>query len=391
QSINFLLSKTKTRSVGLRFLIEYLNQCPKNVLEKKANIWLTILIRACNTNEVSLYGELIYEALALLVFQIQIVPEIAKWFGATYLGKLYESFAILEKQIGKTACTVAALKAIQQCLKYYPGPSKSGKPLIVRYLLALVDSSDPEVVYKCGNCWLLLQQVRGSNEGNFNSKTQWQDYQLGLLGSLNALLIDVFRNHKSDYITMDTSNKLEYFTVELQGDPIERVARVCRRFYNLIDFLKIALSQPYPSTKLIRPTKILDFIQNGLGLRDKIDVSNQSMDNVCLRNVLPTLHTKLFELLEVLIDICHTHLRMHFRLITSILLESLNKTKWSSAGFQIEFCNLRMQMHKVTMLWISTLGEGSGCDLIADRLVRDILEDVMILRSTVEKYTSKER
>ncbi|XP_030557520.1 uncharacterized protein LOC115760366 isoform X6 [Drosophila novamexicana] len=62
QSITVLLFKTKTRSIGLRFLIKYLNQFPNN-FQDKAFAWLTVLIRTCNSKEISLYGELIFEAL----------------------------------------------------------------------------------------------------------------------------------------------------------------------------------------------------------------------------------------------------------------------------------------------------------------------------------------
>lgn len=139
-------------------------------------------------------------------------------------------------------CTIAALKAVKQCLKYYPGPSKSGKVRVTQYLLTLVDSCYPEVVYESGNCWLQLQQVRGNsnNTGTSNEKVEWQDFQLGLLANLNDLLNNGFPKYKDN--TKDfKSHKLQSFNLELTGDPIERAAQVCRRFCNLTEFLKIAL------------------------------------------------------------------------------------------------------------------------------------------------------
>ncbi|KRF80941.1 uncharacterized protein Dvir_GJ25595, isoform A [Drosophila virilis] len=382
QSITVLLFKTKTRSIGLRFLIKYLNQFPSN-FQDKANVWLTVLIRTCNSKEISLYGELIFEALELLVIQIQVAPEISKWFGSTCIGKIYESLWLLEKHT-TTCCKISALKAVKQCLKYYPGPSKSGKLLVLRYLQTLVDCCNPEVVHESGNCWLLLQQIRGNfnNVGCNTDKCQWEDLQIGLLGSINDLLNEVFPNNKDDKVA--TKDRLECFTLVLDEDPIKRSTQVCRRFCNLIDFLKIALSQPYSSTKLIYPKKIINLIQHGLGSSYANCVNYENMDGMCFGNLIPQMHTKLFELLEVLINICHTHLRMHFRLISSILLDSLKKTKWSTPeGFPIQLINLRIQIYKVTTSWLSTFAEGSGCDLIAEYFVNDLLEDIIIRRTDI--------
>ncbi|EDW13905.2 proline-, glutamic acid- and leucine-rich protein 1 isoform X1 [Drosophila mojavensis] len=380
-SITTLLYKTNTRSIGLRFLIKYLNQCPSHILKDKGNVWLTIIIRTCNSKEIGLYGELIYEAVALLVIQIQAAPETAKWFGSNCLGKVYESLSFLNNKT-TICCTIASLKAVKQCLKYYPGPSKSGKLAVTRYLLTLMDSCNPEVVYESGNCWLQLQQVRGNstNANHSNDKVQWQEFQLGLLCNLNELLNDAFPKYKDN--TKDFENhKLQHFHLELQGDPIKRAAQVCTRFCNLTEFLKIALSQPYPSKKLICAKRILGLIQHGLA----VNYGNcENIDSMCFENLLPHMHTKLLELLEVLMNICHTHLRPHFRLMSSIVLDSLQKTMWSTPeGLSVQLFNLRIQVYKATTSWLTTFAEGSGCDLIAERLVKILLEDVIIRRRDI--------
>lgn len=179
---------------------------------------------------------------ALLVVKVQTVADISKWFGATYLLKFYESLSLM-KQSTRLCCTISVLKAIKQCLKYYPGPSKSGKHLVMRYLVTILDSNDQDVVYQSGCCWLLLQQVRNNsnNTGSFNDKTQWQHYQIGLLGNLNTLLNQAFPNYESVFNTTAVSHKLEPFELILKGDPIERAAQVSRRVCNIIEFLKIAL------------------------------------------------------------------------------------------------------------------------------------------------------
>lgn len=68
RTINSLLCEAKSRAIGLRFLVEYCNHCTQKVIEERANFWITIIIRSCNTTEISLYGELIFEALGMLLF-----------------------------------------------------------------------------------------------------------------------------------------------------------------------------------------------------------------------------------------------------------------------------------------------------------------------------------
>ncbi|TDG46185.1 hypothetical protein AWZ03_007393 [Drosophila navojoa] len=105
---------------------------------------------------------------------------------------------------------------------------------------------------------------------------------------------------------------------------------------------------------------------------------------MCFENLLPHMHTKLLELLEVLINICHTHLRPHFRLMSSIVLDSLQKTMWSTPeGLSVQLFNLRIQAYKAATSWLTTFAEGSGCDLIAERLVKIVLEDVIIRRRDI--------
>lgn len=385
QYINSLLSEAKTRAIGLRFIIDYLNQCSHNIIQEKASHWLSIIIRACNVKEVGSYGELIYEALALLVIKIQTVADTSKCFGTMYLLKFYESLSLMEQETS-LCCTIAVLKSIKQCLKYYPGPSKCGRHLVMRYLVTILDSNDQDVVYQSGCCWLLLQQVRNNSKSieSFNDKTEWQYYQIGLLGNLNTLLYQTFPNYKNVFNTTDISYNLKPFVIILQGDPIERAAHMFRRFWNIIEFLKIALSHPYPSHKLMHPFKILNLVQRGLEINSANCGSGQSIDDTLLAHFLPQIHIKLLELLEVLIDICHTHLRVQFRVITDLLLETLKNTKGSLLdGSQIQSIYLRCKVYKVTMLWLNTFFEGNGYDLIIEHLIKNIFEDTQICQPDI--------
>lgn len=164
----------------------------------------------------------------------------SKWFGATYLLKFYESLSGKPKT---TRCTISILKALAQCLKYYPGPSKSGKPLVTNYLITLLDSRDQDVVYQSGCCWLQLQQVRdnANSVGGFNDKTQWHDYQIALISNLNTLLNEAYPNYDDISNDIIENNKFKYFALALEGDPVVRAIQVSQRFCNLVIYLQVAL------------------------------------------------------------------------------------------------------------------------------------------------------
>ncbi|XP_023034129.2 proline-, glutamic acid- and leucine-rich protein 1 [Drosophila willistoni] len=380
QTITSMLSKSTSRAIGLRFLIAYLDQdmCSTGVLEKKAHIWLASIMKSCNAMEIRSYGHLIYEALALLIKRIQSTFDVAKTFASTYLFKFFESLSLQEIR-DNIPSTISSLNALEQCLRYYPGPSKSGRAMVHKFLASLVDSSDVDVIHGTGQCWLMLQQVRGGapNDGENKDKGQWRDFQLGILGNLHDLLNVTISSQDEIFERPAISTKLDYFELVLEGDPIERSARVCRRFCNLVDYLKIALSEPFPVKKCIYPKRILNLIQRGLGLKLTSYRNNSNIDNLCFGSLLPELHFKLLELLEVLITICNTHLRMHFRLILSILLDSLKNTKpATSKEPQENFVNLRSSVYKVITLWCSVLNDGSRCEIISDYLIKEILDDV---------------
>ncbi|XP_062124055.1 proline-, glutamic acid- and leucine-rich protein 1 isoform X1 [Drosophila sulfurigaster albostrigata] len=386
QYLNALLSEAKTRAIGLRFLIVCLNKYPQNVPQNKANFWINIILRACNKKEINLYGELIYEALALLVRNFQNEADTSKWFGSTHLLKLYGTLSLITEN-SRMCCTISALKAIKECVKHYPGHSKAARNLVIQYLIGILDISNQDVVYLSGCCWLMLQQERtnANTAGNLHERMQWQNYQMGILNNLNILLNQVFPTYTNAYSTCSTSetHKFEYFMVKLHADPIERASQVCRRFSNLIEFLKIALSYPYPSNKLINSTKILHLVQRGLGLS-----YINCFGNTFLGYLLPHIHTKLIELLEVLVAICHTQLRMHFRLITEVLQVALKSTRGSTHDeYQQKFYSLRIKVYDAIILWLSIFVEGSGYDLMIDNLIENILEDITISQTKSKLIT----
>ncbi|XP_022232553.2 uncharacterized protein LOC111080969 isoform X2 [Drosophila obscura] len=355
QLITKLLVKRKTRALGYRLLICYLNQYSLEESEKSANVWFTIILKSLNESEIRLYGEIIFEALALLIKNIQCDFSLSKAFGSVNILKVVEKVslnAVLEDDF----CTLSALHTVEQCLKYYPRSLKSGKSAIENFLIKLLDSTNLDIVSQTGECWLLLQKVRGSpSNGVENDKNQWRDYQMTLLGSLYSIINKTFPISEKIFVGAAVANPFEHFKMHLTEDPVKRAAQVCQRFCNLVDFLKIALSNPFPDKKLIFTQQILCFIQRGLYVKIN-NTNNPKMDYVCFKALLPQMNIKLLELLEVLIDI-----------------------------------KFRFVVYKTISLWCSNLKEGSHCEIISETIINEILDDVTQRKSFLSKESIEKK
>ncbi|KAH8313571.1 hypothetical protein KR067_008290, partial [Drosophila pandora] len=366
------LKKRESRGLGFRLLICHLSKKDTKLADKIGNIWLTLTFQACNATELSSYGDLIFSTLALLIKKIQHDANLSKTFTSTYLAKIFDIISrreVFENQ----SCALAALKTIKLCLEHYPRTIKSGKVAIEKFLLTSLDSNNKDIVAKSGECWLLLQNVRSpSNQGNINDKLIWHNYQLLLLKNLNIVVKENFAMSK-DTMESCTSGP---FSITVAKDPLERTSQNFRRFLNLVEFLKIALSKPFAHKKLVSTQQILSFIGNGLSVNG-VQKINAHIDNVCFGIYLTEVKIKLLELLETLIDVCHTHLRMDFRVILNILLDSLENTKTLlSNGNRAQFAKVRSVVYRVISKWCATLQEGSHCEIISETLVKELLEDI---------------
>ncbi|XP_044314308.1 proline-, glutamic acid- and leucine-rich protein 1 isoform X2 [Drosophila rhopaloa] len=375
QHITSTLKKRKSRVLGFRLLICYLKK--RNIkLGENEHIWMSIIFQSCNLSELRTYGDLIFAAMALLIDRIQSDANLSKAFATTYLSKVFECLSL--KEIFKNErCTLAALHAIKRCLKYYPKVIKSGTTSIEKLLIILIDSTNIDVVCQTGECWLLLQNIRGnSNNENSNIKTVWKDFQLSLLNNINCIINKTLLLPEEIIDSPSKANNFGLSTLELVKDPFERALQIFGRICNLIEYFKIALGKPYVMKKYICTHQILGLIHKGLNLHVN-QRNNIRMDQVYFRTFLPEMHIKLLELLEILIDICHAHLRMDFRLILNILMDALERTKsMLSEANRNQVIRIRLIVYKVISLWCSTLKEGSHCEIISETLIKEILDDI---------------
>ncbi|KAH8306366.1 hypothetical protein KR018_009161 [Drosophila ironensis] len=367
------LKKKESRGLGFRLMICHLQRSDIDLSEKNANLYLTLTFQACNASELRLYGDLALTTLGLLIGRIQGDSSASKVFASTHLPKVIDIISRDEIHDNEQ-CRLAALKTIKLCLKHYPRAIKSGKATLVKFVSRFLDGTHKDLVWEAGACSLLLQNVRGAG-GNVkvNDNALWSDYQASLLDNLNLIVRNNFALSKETLASLTAGP----FPIQLAKDHLEKVAQNFRRFINLVEFLKIALQQPFAHEKSVATRQILSLISAGLAIAE-IQKINARIDQVCFGLYLTEVKIKLLELLETLILVCHTHLRTDFRLVLNILLDPFaNKHLLLRAGNQSQFVKVRAVAYRVISTWCSTLQGGSHCEMIAETLVKDILSDIL--------------
>lgn len=384
QFITSTLKNRRRRSLGLRLLICYLKKSDIK-LEENVNTWTYLLVQSCKLPELCSYGDLIFSAMALLLDKIQSDGNVSKVFASAHLSKVLECLS--HNEIYKhNRSTIAALHTIKKCLKYYPKGIKTKSSSIKNILVLLIDSQNDEVVYQSGECWFLLHKIHGiSDKEHMDNKTEWKDFQLSLLSNIQYIINRTIVMPDESVNSPFMPNHFGAFTFVAVKDPFERASKAFRRIFNLIEYIKIALSKQFVFKKNICVHQILSLIQNGLNAH--VNQQNVRINHAYLETFFPQMHIKLLELLEIVIKTCHTHLRMDFRLVLNILLEALEKTNKSMLleSNLKEVLNMRLVVYRVISLWCSTLQEGSHCEIIADTLIKEVFDDILTRSPTTKK------
>lgn len=173
--------------------------------------------------------------------KMQADVNLSKTFAYSYLPKLFEMLSH-NGIYNSDSYTVAVLQSIKQCLIYYPKAIKSGKASIEKYLIFLLNSSNSDVVYQSGECWLLLKNIPGNScNGSNSGATLWKDYQLSLLKTIHYVINRAFNSPGEIFDNSFPVHSLENLTIEVKTDPFERAPIIFQKIDNLIELLKITL------------------------------------------------------------------------------------------------------------------------------------------------------
>ncbi|KAL9921117.1 proline-, glutamic acid- and leucine-rich protein 1 [Glossina fuscipes fuscipes] len=370
--INSLLLKPNTRTVGFQLLNQFLDYSQAAVLERKANVWIPLILKSCNSQD-SGNMDLCFDLLKKFAMRCHENCDLSKMFINNYLCKVYESLNnVLEIGIE------SALRCLEICLRLYAAPSASFQSVIDRFLRKFIDSTDHNIIVYCGKCMHMLQQIRGGGQQGVNHKTRWQEYQNQLVASIHAIFNEMFSNCSETYVG-DSSQEIGNKTIaDLSSEPVRKAAQLHVRAHNVIEYLIIALKDPFPVEKSIMPKKILNLISVGTSVTCITLQQNPIADNLALGVLLPKLHKDLLRLLDTLILILGPHLKPHYQLIWNITLDSLKWTtvlKAQEESNGINLASLRAKAYETIALWCQTLKSGCHGETVVEFLVNEIFSD----------------
>lgn len=372
QNISSLLSKSTSRLLGLRLLNKFLDQCNADVFNKTGNLWTSLALKACHAQMQPNEASLAYEALGKIASKSLQSPDLTKSFSTGHLAKVYESLNYVP-----IANVVSALRCVEICLRLYPASSGPSRKTIEKFLARFHDTLDADIVLYNGKCLHLMQQVSGGEIRSSSHKTQWKTYQTQLVGSIHEIFDVMFANCNEIWDDNVVQEHFNMEKIELSDEPVNRAAQLYIRYHNLVQYLIVALKEPFPTEKPILPKMLLSIINRGLSVTCNILNQNPITDNIALALLIPKVHIDLLHLLDAMTSILRGHILPYYNLILGLLMDIMKSTSTDdSNGSQKPFALLRAKIYESISLWCKIQSSGSRCDAIAEHLINEILADI---------------
>ncbi|XP_013113472.2 proline-, glutamic acid- and leucine-rich protein 1 [Stomoxys calcitrans] len=373
QNISSQLSKATTRPLGLRLLNKFLEYSSAEVFNKTGNLWTSLALKACHPQMQPSESSLAYEVLGKIAFHSLQTPELTKSFATGHLSKVYESLNHVPIE-----CAGPALRCVETCLKLYPASSGPSRRTIEKFVARFHDSLQADIVIYNGKCLHLLQQVSGGEIRSSSHKSQWKSYQTQLVGSIHAIFDDMFANCNEMWDDSVVQEHLTLEKLELSDEPVNRAAQLYIRYHNLMQYLIVALKEPFPVEKPILPKMLLGLINRGLSVTCNLLHQNPITDNIAIALLMPKVHIDLLHLLDSLVSVLRGHLLPYYNLILALLMDIMKSTSCSeNNGNQKPFGLLRGKIYESISLWCRIQSSASRCDVIAEYLINEILADII--------------
>ena len=208
---------------------------------------------------------------------------------------------IVENITKSKSTSLEPLKCLEVLLKLHPGTCGISKNAIEAFCKGNVDSKSECLVEKSGKCLHLIQQTRGGGVSGGVYKKCWSEYQTQLIGTLEGLFSQLFKNVENVSVETPKSEKFKINDLKLSPEPITKFGQLMTRFGNICSFLEIALLEPFPVPKSVKVNRLVNFVERGLNIDQAILNRKANTDNIVLGTLLPKIHQNLLGILKALI------------------------------------------------------------------------------------------
>jgi hypothetical protein len=234
----------------------------------------------------------------------------------------------------RSISNVESLRCLEICLKLFGGKCGQFKKHIESFCLSAVDLNNDLLVEQAGKCLHYLQQSRGGGTSGGIYKKCWAEYQLQIIGTLEFLHSQIFKNVVDIEISTGKSERLQIENLKLSPEPVVKFSSLLIRFKNMCKFLEVALLEPFPVSKAIQVNRISLLIEAGLSI-DQMAVERKAiMDNIVLGALLSQIHQKLLKMLSCLMILLNSNICTKSKTICELLCKVLKYTsvKKTDAG-----------------------------------------------------------
>lgn len=233
---------------------------------------------------------------------------------------------IIENIVNSSSRNLESLRCLEICLKLFGGKSGQFKRQIEIFCFSFLDLNNDCLVEQAAKCLHYLQQSRGGGNSGGIHKKCWTDYHSQVIGSLEQLHSQIFKNVVDVEISTGKSERLKLEELKLSPEPVTKFANLLIRFKNVCKLLEVTLLEPFPLPKIVQFNRILNLIDAGLSI-DQISVERKAiLDNVVLGSLLSQIKQKLLHLLKSIMLLLGGNIILKSKTICDVLAKVLKST-----------------------------------------------------------------
>lgn len=267
-----------------------------------------------------------FEILGKLVRITSCNPDTNKIVQSKYVQKIIEAI------VGSSITPQHSLDCLATCFELHGGTSGIYKNKIYDYCVSFVDVPDNNIAERGALCLHLLQQSRGGSVAGGVYKKCWAEFHERTIGSLETILEEIMRKGRGGNI--GKSEQLQLPELKLSAEPFTRYTQLFVRFQNLITICRVSLQLPFPTPKTVQVSRLLSFIEDGIGTSQVLLGKKALSDSMVLSLLHGQIHINLLNVLVTLMTSLKQNVITHSKNICDILWRCLKQT---NAHEQVKF------------------------------------------------------
>uniref|UniRef100_A0A2H1V9Y0 SFRICE_000888 n=1 Tax=Spodoptera frugiperda TaxID=7108 RepID=A0A2H1V9Y0_SPOFR len=295
------------------------------------------------------------------------------------------------------------LRALEDVLTRYPRYCSQHRPIIEKFIVHFLESSNYYNVIIAAKCAHALQQIRPSQDKLASPKNCWREQMSILCNSAHTLIeaifsntINVYKNNRSvkkkdaellgnSALTVALSNILNIKKTHGSSSE-EKKTVLCNKLRNVFVFIQAMLVEVYPVAKPVQPQVILEVIVQALSVSSSVNTDMEEAG---------TVKTQALRTLDALILCLGPNLIPFSGLVFRFVMQTL---KWSTENPSEQSRKVRITAYNSLSKWLGILhahrlsSEGrarSWEDDLTKHIIQDITPPKKIVQLTMSNQYTK--